>query len=144
MKLTKPDLIRTTTGRFETLGEFMYNNRHLIELGYSPEDIYNISIFNNRNQMSCKCNKQIDCECVLNQEYENEFNNPTDINLKIVKDMYVNKLQTNVLHENSQELNLTTPISEKLYYLITNQRSELQSPISSPQYVVSKNKKIKK
>lgn len=31
MKLQKPERHRTVTGRFTTLGEFMYNNRHLID-----------------------------------------------------------------------------------------------------------------
>lgn len=138
LKLTKPDLIRTTTGGFTTLGEFMYNNRHLIEEGYTPEYIYNISIFNDCQYISSKCNIHDGRECVQppfhdSARLNDEFNNKNDIYLKIVKELYLKKHKLCISDENQYNLKLpVTPIREKLYYLSCTTRSGLQSPIGSP------------
>jgi hypothetical protein len=116
MKLQKPERHRTVTGRFTTLGEFMYNNRHLIDEGYTPEDIYNISPFGDYKYMGTGC--------VINELKTNEvFNDKSDIYLKIVKDMYLKKLGESI--DNPVKLPVT-PISEKLNTLTP--RARFQSP----------------
>jgi hypothetical protein len=96
--LKPPPLKRTITGSFSTFGEFVYNNRHLIETGYNLYDIYKISIFSD-----------------LDNDFETLcFNNRDDIYLKIVKEIYKKK----ELNMSDFEYTLktpVTPISKKLY-----------------------------
>jgi hypothetical protein len=98
--LKPPTLKRTITGSFTTFGEFVYNNRHLIEIGYNLYDIYKISIFSD-----------------LDNDFETLcFNNVDDIYLKIVKEIYKKK-ELNMGNEYFEYTLKTpvTPISKKLY-----------------------------